>query len=110
MIEKILYKYLTEKLEIPVFLEYPKDEPEEYIVFVKTSSTQRNLIYTSSFDIYTHSLSMYKTITLTERLKEVMKEIIEVPEIMHAEFISDYEASDTTTKTYRYKAIYDIKH
>ncbi|SDQ04437.1 hypothetical protein SAMN04487752_0319, partial [Carnobacterium viridans] len=47
---------------------------------------------------------------LNEELKEVVENLILLNEISGVRLNSDYNFTDTTTKEYRYQAVFDINH
>lgn len=53
---------------------------------------------------------MYDAAKLNEELKEVVENMIELDEISNVQLNSDYNFTDTTTKEYRYQAVFDINH
>lgn len=53
---------------------------------------------------------MYEAAVLNEELKEVIESMIELDEISKIKLNSDYNFTDTTTKEYRYQAVFDINH
>ena len=110
MIEKTLWEYLNESLAVPVFLEIPKDRPAEYVAIEKTGSSRDNHINRATFAIQSISTSMYDAMALNEAVKEAMDGAIALPEVAKSKLNSDYNFTDTTTKEYRYQAVYDIVH
>lgn len=110
MIEKILWEYLNEALAVPVYLEIPKDRPETYVTIEKTGSSRDNHVNRATFAVQSVATSMYDAMALNEAAKEAMDGAIVLPEIAKAKLNSDYNFTDTTTKEYRYQAVYDIVH
>jgi len=47
---------------------------------------------------------------LNAELKEILKDLIKLDEISRIKLNSDYNYTDTTTKEYRYQAVFDITH
>ena len=47
---------------------------------------------------------------LNEETKIAVDSLIELDEIASVKLNTDYNFTDTTTKKYRYQAVYDIKH
>ena len=47
---------------------------------------------------------------LNEQVKEVVEQMIELPEISGIELNSDYNFTDEETKEYRYQAVFDINY
>jgi len=53
---------------------------------------------------------MYGAAALNELVKNAVDSLIELDEIASVKLNTDYNFTDTTTKKYRYQAVYDIKH
>ena len=110
MIEIIIKQYLDSRLSVPAFLEYPVDRPPSFVIFEKTSSDKNNHLPSSVFAFQSYAESMYESAKLNEEVKEVVESMLELDEIRSIKLNSDYNFTDTTTKEYRYQAVFDIKH
>lgn len=108
MIELIVLDYLKNALDVPVYMEKPKSAPKEYVIIQKTGSGEENFIMNASFAIQSYSDSLYNAALLNELVISAMKDIISLDSISKSELNSDYEYTDTTTKHYRYQAIFDL--
>lgn len=110
MIEKIIYDYLIRE-GIQAYLEMPKNTPEyPFVIIEKTGSSERNLIKYATIAIQSYGESMYDVIVLNELVKLEMKNAIVLPEITSVILNSDYNFTDTTTKRYRYQAVFNVTH
>lgn len=111
MIEEILYEYLGDSLSAPVYLEIPKDYPSRFYVIEKTGGAQVNHIKSATVAIKSYGESMYDAANMNEELKDAMlNSLIELAQIASVRLNSDYNFTDTTTKQYRYQAVFDIRH
>lgn len=110
MIEKIVKDYLTEKLNIPVYMEIPKNPIYPYVVVEKTGSSGNGLIFDAMIVVQSYADSLFNAATLNELVKSKMLEIITLDEVSKCELNSDYNYSDTTKKEYRYQAVFDLVH
>lgn len=114
MIESIVYEFLKENMTVPVYTEIPNNPPVKMIVLEKTGSSQDNLIKRSTFAIQSYGKSMFEAAELNETLKEIMMDgldgLLSLGEISAVNLNSDYNFTDTTTKRYRYQAVFDIVH
>ncbi|MBQ1573065.1 MAG: hypothetical protein IIZ78_18190 [Clostridiales bacterium] len=111
MIEKAIYDFLDENMSYPVFMEIPKSSPEKFYVIEKTGSSESNHISSSTFAIQSYATSLYEAADMNEDLKQVMlNDLIEEDIIASVQLNSDYNYTDTTTKRYRYQAVFDIVH
>lgn len=107
MIEKIVLDYLSSKLDIPIYLEEPKEKPKKYIVLENTG-TSGKYIKTCLMAIKSYDETLYKTAKLDFEVQKVMHQIIELNQITKCEMNSSYNYTDTETKRYRYQSVYDI--
>ncbi|HZK44370.1 MAG TPA: hypothetical protein VFC73_08845 [Syntrophomonadaceae bacterium] len=110
MIEITILNHLKQKLTVSVYLEKPEPAPPEYILFEKTGSDRNNHLSSSTFAFQSYSESMYGASTLNEEVKQAVDSLIELDNIASVSLNTDYNFTDTTTKKYRYQAVYDIKH
>lgn len=113
MIETVLYDYLKGNgiLNAPIYLEKQKNMPDTFYSMEKTGSTIENRIYQSTFAIQSYADSMYNAATLNEEIINVMlDEVITLDEVVSVRLNSAYNYTDTTTKQYRYQAVFDIVH
>lgn len=110
MIEIIIRNYLLEKLSVPVYLERPEGEqmPAAFVFVEKLGSGEKDHIKYASVALQSFGPSLYETMTLNEEVKEAMDSLIELKEIGSSNLDSDYNFTDTSTKKYRYQAVYDI--
>lgn len=110
MIEKIIIDFLNEHLSVPAAMEKPEDELDEYVLIEKTGSSESDYIKSATFAVQSYSTSLYKACVLNEDVKGAMNNLISLPMISKAKLNTDYNFTDTTTKRYRYQAIYDITY
>ena len=112
MIEIIILNHLKTKLSVPVRLEKPEPLPEDgkYVLFEKTGSNSLNKTGGSTFAFQSYAKSMYDAAALNEEVKQAVDSLIELDGIASVKLNTDYNFTDTTTKKYRYQAVYDIKH
>ena len=110
MIEITILNHLKTKLTVPVRLEKPEPSPTEYVLFEKTGSSRNNHLVASTFAFQSYSDTMYGASALNELTKQAVDSLIELDDIASVKLNTDYNFTDTTTKKYRYQAVYDIKH
>lgn len=110
MIEVTILNHLKTKLNVPVRLEKPEPAPSEYVLFEKIGSNELNNTGSSTFAFQSYADSLYNAAVLNEEVKRAVKSLIELDEIVSVKLNSDYNFTDTTTKQYRYQAVFDIKH
>jgi len=112
MIEKIIIEYLTEQISgIPVFAERPtKNIPETFIMIDKTGSSITNKIKGSTVAVQSYGPSLLAAAELNETVKEAMESMVIRDDVSAVRLNTDYNFSDTSTKVYRYQAVFDIAY
>ena len=114
MIEDTVREFLSSKMTAPVWMEIPKNPPKKMIIIEKTGSSQTNFIKTATFAMQSYAPSLYEAAQLNEQVKEWMLDgvygAITLSVIARITLDSDYNYTDTTSKRYRYQAVFDIKH
>jgi len=108
MIEVIIKNYLAEKLSVPVVLEVPANSSKSFVLLEKTGSSREERIDRAMLAIQSYAPSMYETARLNERVKAAMDSAAELDAVSASRLNSDYNFTDTTTKRYRYQAVYDL--
>ena len=111
MIEVTLLNYLNSAgLSAPVYAEQPKDKPAVFFVIEKSGSSRVNQIDESDFIVQSYAPTKYLAASMNEEIKEVMFGARFLDEVSAVELNSDYDYTDTDSKTYRYQAVYVITH
>lgn len=110
VIEKTILDYLTDALSVPVYMEEPTPLETDYVILEKTGSSDINKIPSATIAIQSYGGSLLDAATLNETVKAVMENIITLDSISAVRLNSDYNFTDTTTKRYRYQAIYVITY
>ena len=110
MIEAIVLNYLNAHLSVNVFAEKPTNPPEKYVVIDKIGSSKENYLSSSTIAFQSYAESKYQAALLNEQVKEAVENMIVLDEVSKVELNSDYNFTDTTTKEYRYQAVYEIYH
>ena len=115
MIEKIILDYLnrciTESaLGIKAYMERPANKPSSYVLIEKTGGGEDNHIKHSTLAIQSIGKTLYDAASLNESIKDFMRGAISLNEVAKVEINSDYNYTDTSTKEYRYQAVFDLTH
>lgn len=111
MIEVTILNYLNENLEnITAYMERPSNPPQSYVLIEKTGGGETNHIHHSTIAVKSIAESLYKAALLNEDVKNLMSDAISLDDIARVELNSDYNFTDTTSKQYRYQAVFDITH
>lgn len=110
MIELIVLNHLKSKLSELVTLERQEAHREPYVLFEKTSSGKTNHLPSATIAFQSYADSLFNAAELNDRVKAAVESLIELDEIRGLDLNSDYNFTDTTTKEYRYQAVYDIRY
>ena len=106
MIELTVLNYLSEELDVPVYMETPEEIPESYVLIQKTGSGRDNRVDRATVALQSIAPSLYEAAVLNENVKAAMDTMNDG--IFGADLNSDYEYTNQQTKQYRYQAVYDI--
>ena len=111
MIELIVYDYLTRVLTgTTVTTEIRQGMPSSFVFIEKTGSSMRDRLKVARIAVQSYASSLYGAAELNEQVKEAMFNMIEEPEVTNVELNSDYNYTDTQTKTPRYQAVFEISY
>ena len=116
MIEVTVLEYLKSVLSTPVEAIKPTDQGiTEFVLVEKTGSSRENFINRATFAIQSYSDTLYGAMSLNEAVKEAMLGdgattfgIAYSCDVAKCSLNSDYNYTDTTTKQYRYQAVFDL--
>lgn len=107
-IEKEVLDYLAAALTpVPVYTLIPNDPPDTFITIEKTGGTIRNRIKQATIAIQSYAPSLYAASQLNETVKAAI-EAADITSLFSAKLNSDYNFTDTSTKKYRYQAVFDF--
>lgn len=116
MIETVLQNFIKSKfttpelLDVPVLFEVPENIPPAYVVLERTGGYKSNCLNYSTFAIKSYAPTLYGAAILDSIICEIVLQATECPEISSARLNSHYNYTDTSTKEYRYQAVFDIVH
>ena len=110
MIEITILNYLRQLLNVPVYMEEPKKPPESYVLIEKTAGSKKNHILSATLAIQSYAGTLYGAAKLNEEVKAAMEQSIAISNVSKAALNSDYNFTDTSTKRYRYQAVYNMTY
>ena len=110
MIEVTILTHMAQELNVPVYMEKPETAPSRYVLIEKTGSDKVNRLQSSTFAFQSYAESMYEAALLNESVKTAAESLATIDEVAGVRLNSDYNFTDTTTKKYRYQAVFDISH
>lgn len=111
MIEVLVLSYLKSALDVPVYALMPDlSKNKEFVLIEKTFESDTNQLKECNIAIQSYADSLYNAILLDHKVQKSMKSFDSVNNIASVHLTNDYNFTDTTTKKYRYQAIYKIKY
>jgi hypothetical protein len=113
LIEKVINDYLNnlEDALAPSYTEMPKTFPGKCYLIEKTGDSRTDHINRATVAIQSYGGSLYEAMLLNEALKDIMiNDLIQLDDIAGVKLNSDYNYTDTTTKRYRYQAVFSITY
>lgn len=108
IIEVYLIEYLSKELGVNVYGQEEDAEDGSYVVIEKLGSYVENFTRHATIALKSYGTTLLESAELNERVKNAMDDVIKKPEISCSKLNSDYNFTDTTTKKYRYQAVYDL--
>lgn len=110
MIEITILDYMSENLPVPVYMEFPPDPDNRFVVLRKGGSERENLVDTSIFVADSYAESLLEAAKLNEQVKATLDSLIELDTISGSKRGGDYPFYDIKNKRYRYQAVQNITH
>lgn len=109
MIAKTLLDYLSAALDVPVVMEAP-EQTTDYVLIDQTGSSRTNHIITTTIALQSYGSTLYNAMLLSKDVEAAMVGFAELDEVTRVELETDYNFTNTTTKQYRWQAVYNITH
>lgn len=110
MIEITVLSFLSERLPVPVYPEYPTNPPERFVVLRKADSSRENLLDSAMFVADSYAEPLLEAARLNEQVKAALDVLPEIDVVSSSRRAGDYPAFDTKNKRHRYQAVYNITH
>lgn len=110
MIEIIVRDYLEQMLSTPVFMEFPENPPNRFVVLKKGDTNRKNWLETTMFIPESYETSMFSAAKLNDLVKAAMDRLTDLPEVSASRLGTDYPAFDEKNKRHRYQAVYNVTH
>ena len=113
MIEKVVLDYLSDALQVPVYMQKPENKVpfgDTFVVLEKTGSGMENHIFSAVFAIQSYAPSLYEAAVLNEAVKSAMYDIITLDQITKVSLNGDYPFIKESTKQPRYQAVFELVH
>lgn len=110
MIELTVYDFLKNTKKLNVFMVVPATRPDAFYVIEKTGSSLTNHVSKATFAIRSYAKTQYDAALMNEVVKSAMFDLITLDEVSKVSLNSDYNYTDTDTKTYSYQAVFVVTH
>ena len=111
MIEKIIFDYLNSLDGVKAYTEIPANFTGNCYLIEKTGDRRLNHINTATIAIQSYGETLYDAMLLNDALKDIMLDgLIQLESVSGVKLNSDYNYTDTTTKRYRYQAVYVVTY
>lgn len=115
MIETVLLNYIetaltAQGLTIPVCFEVPQNAPDTFVKLERTGGNIYDHIHRATFAVQSYAPTLEKAAQLDALIVGIVLGSPSRDEICAARLNSHYNYTDTTTKRYRYQAVFDISH
>lgn len=109
MVETALRAYLADLLDVPVYLDTPPDHGTTYVTIERVGSGRSDRLNTYRMAVQSYGASKAEAAALNESVKEVMlTDVVYMTDIGGIRLESDYDYTDTSTKAYRYQAVFEV--
>ena len=110
MIEVTILDFLNTHLSVPAYTDRQNKMPASYVIFEKTGGAKKNHLLSGTFAFQSYGKSKYEAGMLYVVLLRVVVVLFTVVVFSGVSLNSDYDFTDTTTKEYRYQAVFDINY
>lgn len=110
MIEVTVMDHLAIRLDVPVYLEFPKNAPDRFLVLKVENNPRENLLDSAMLVVDSYGASMVDAATLNTMVKRTLDDLVDLPSISASKRGGDYPAFDTKNKRYRYQAVQNITY
>lgn len=110
MIEETILNYVSDVLQIPVYMEIPANPPTRFVVLKRSGEGQKNLLEGALLIANSYAGSLLEAAKLNEQVKSALDNLDTLDEISRAQLVTDYPVIDKGNKRYRYQAVYEINH
>lgn len=110
MIELFVKEFVESRLAVPLYMEYPEDPPDTFVVLRKGDSGRDNYLDSAMFVAESYGPSLLAAAMLNEEVKVILDDLLSLDKISSSRRGGDYPAFDTKNKKHRYQAVQNITH
>lgn len=108
MIELVIKAHLEEKLDVPVYFEFPSKTPQQFVVVKAETNPRENMLDSAMLVVDSYGPSQLETMRLNAKVKTALDDLVQLTSISSSKRGGDYPAFDTIRKRYRYQAVQNI--
>lgn len=108
LIEARIISYLEAETKIPTYAEVPEQNKGSFFVVERIGARAENHVDTYTIAVQSYADTLLDAAVLSTIARHYMEDMISDPDIASVRFNTDYNFTDTTTKRYRYQALFDI--
>lgn len=108
MIEKIILDHLSNRLDVPVYMERPQSPPAKFVLIEKTGSSKVNKIESATIVCQAYADTLEHSAILNEKVKEAMESATSLSHIYEVSLNSDYYFPNTNKHEYRYQSAWGL--
>lgn len=109
MILTDLLQYLNAHLTVEAYAEAP-EELTDYVLLEQTASRRSNHIITTTIAVQSYGRTLLDAMNLNAEVETAMDGFLTLDNVTRVELETDYNFTNTTTKQYRWQAVYNITH
>lgn len=110
MIELTVKEFMEGRLSVPLYMEFPEDAPESFVVLHKGDSGREDFVDSALLVADSYGPSLLAAAQLNEQVKTVLDDLIAMDSVSSSRRDGDYPAFDTKNKRYRYQAVQNITY
>lgn len=110
MIELTVKEFMEGRLSVPLYMEFPEDAPESFVVLRKGDSGREDFLDSAMLVVDSYAPSLLGAAQLNEQVKAVLDDLISLDTVSSSRRGGDYPLTDTKNKRYRYQAVQTITH
>ena len=108
MIEIAIREYLSEILNVPVYMEVPKSIPSEYALLQLIDSGRINQIDAATISIVAISNSLYGAAVLSNKIKDALLDSISLRCVSHVDLGGEISGVDSANEKYQYELTFNF--
>lgn len=109
IIEKLIISHMNGEMDVPVVMERD-GETAPFVLIERTGGSRKNRIEAAIFAVQSYGRTMLEACELNDAAKAAVYAMRELDAVCGVDLSSDYNFTDTSTKEYRYQALFNIRY